>query len=63
MSKVKIECCNCRDCFEIKDIKYKNAEIPELSKDNLVEYANYSGVRFDCPECNEIVYLSDCEIY
>lgn len=61
---IKIECIFCRNCFEPKKIKYANGKIPEnLDYDQLKDYAIDSGIRFDCPECGKVMYLSDCEFF
>ena len=61
---IKIECTSCRDCFEPKEIKYTDGKMPDnLDRDQMIDYAKESGVRFDCPECGEVQYLSDCEFF
>jgi len=61
---IKIECTCCRECFEPKEIKYSTSRIPEnLNREEMIVYAEESGIRFDCPKCEEVQYLSDCEIF
>lgn len=62
--EIKIECIHCRECFTTEDIEYATETIPKgLDEDDLREFAEESEVRFDCPECEEVQYLSDCEIF
>ena len=61
---LKIECVCCRECFEGKSIKISTLEIPIISdSDEMMDFADDSGVEFDCPECGERQFLSDCEFF
>jgi len=61
---IKIECIECRECFSIDEIKYSSEKIDNFKDDeSLKEFAEESGVRFDCPHCETPMYLSDCEIF
>ncbi len=61
---MKIECCHCRECFEPEKIEYSDGQIIETDDiEEMKNYAEDSGVRFDCPHCEEVQYLSDCDFY
>ena len=61
--KAIIECVSCGEEFKIERILYSNEEIPDLDSDELKNWAEETGVRFDCPICEDVMYLSDCNIY
>jgi len=59
-----IECICCRECFKPSKIKHSTIKIENNDDcDELMQFAEQSGAEFDCPECGERQYLSDCELY
>ena len=62
--KILIECICCHECFESNKISYKSCEIPSVgSIEELEDFAEESGAEFDCPSCEERMYLSDCGLF
>lgn len=62
--KILIECLCCHECITKDDIVYKTHSIPATrSVEELENFAEETGVEFDCPQCEERMYLSDCELF
>lgn len=66
MSQPLIECCCCRECFPPEEIDYALLgmvpfTVDRATREDLQKLAD-EGYRFDCPKCEEPMYLSDCEI-
>jgi len=58
-----IKCSKCRKLLLVKDIEYASVEIPDmLSKTGLEDFAKKSKVKLDCPKCEAVVTLSECDI-
>lgn len=62
-----VECCSCSHTHPIEDIEC-DISIDELLDGDSTEkeihhFADENGIEFDCPHCEDTVYLSECEIF
>ncbi len=60
---IKIKCVHCGDWFNSEEIGYSTEIIKDFEDvEKMKDFAESSGVRLDCPKCDDPQYLSDCEL-
>ena len=63
MIEIRVECICCQECPSIEELSLTESISNCETKEDVENFAIESGAEFDCPECGERQYLSDCELY
>ncbi len=62
--ELKVECICCRECYDLSELGIDYTECKDATdRDSVYDFATYEGAEFDCPDCGERQYLSDCELF
>lgn len=65
MKGIIIECVICHHEFGLQEIKDQDTPIDKTITDTekFREHVESTGVMIDCPGCEQVMYVSDCQIY